>query len=209
MPDKQSDELKLWKWVRVSKEKFNEILNIITKAKSDGLKTDVDGREITLDNTESLLKGIASGKINGNEFKREYNIIVDDVKAILQKSMLTRSQEKIVEILSLPKEIPKSKDEKTDEQPDIAYMPELEKDESAEKEKNQRGQGLKILTLNQMFSGLPISFAQLKAGNNSENLKSDPHLPKNFSLFVSMIANQKWWKIFLFHLNSSFHSQCI
>ena len=151
----------------------------------------MDGREITLDNTESLLKGIASGKINGNEFKREYNIIVDDVKAILQKSMLTRSQEKIVEILSLPKEIPKSKDKKTDEQPDIAYMPELEKDESAEKEKNQRWQGLKILTLNQMFSGLPISFAQLKAGNNSENLKSDPHLPKNFSLFVSMIANQK------------------
>ena len=191
MPDKQSDELKLPKWVRVSKEKFNEILNIITNAKSDGLKTNVDGRQITLDNTESLLKDITSGKINGNEFKREYNIIVDDVKAILQKSMLTRSQEKIVEILSLPKEIPKSKDKKTDEQPDIAYMPELEKDESAEKEKNQRWQGLKILTLNQMFSGLPISFAQLKAGNNSENLKSDPHLPKKFSLFVSMIANQK------------------
>ena len=189
MPDKQSDELKLPKWVRVSKEKFNEILNIITNAKSDGLKTNVDGRQITLDNTESLLKDITSGKINGNGFKREYNIIVDDVKAILQKSMLTRSQEKIVEILSLSKEIPKSKDKKTDEQPDIAYMPELESDESAEKEKNQRGQGLKILTLDQMFSGLPISLSQLKAGNNSEKLKSDSHLPKNFSLFVSMIAH--------------------
>ena len=35
----------------------------------------------------------------------------------------------------------------------------------------QRGQGLKILTPNQMLSRLPISLAQLKAGNNSEKLK--------------------------------------
>ena len=39
-------------------------------------------------------------------------------------------------------------------------------------EKIQRVQGLKILTPNQMFSRLPISLAQLKAGNNSEKLKN-------------------------------------
>ena len=33
---------------------------------------------------------------------------------------------------------------------------------------NQSGKGLKILTPNQMLSRLPISLAQLKAGNNSE-----------------------------------------
>ena len=33
--------------------------------------------------------------------------------------------------------------------------------------------GLKILTLNQMLSRLPISLAQLKAGNNSEKLKNE------------------------------------
>ena len=33
---------------------------------------------------------------------------------------------------------------------------------------NQSGQGLKILTPNQMLSRLPISLAQLKAGNHSE-----------------------------------------
>ena len=38
-------------------------------------------------------------------------------------------------------------------------------------EKIQRGQGLKILTPNQMFSRLPISLAQLKAGKNSGKLK--------------------------------------
>ena len=37
----------------------------------------------------------------------------------------------------------------------------------------QKGQGLKILTPNQMLSRLPISFAQLKAGNNSEKFKSE------------------------------------
>ena len=33
------------------------------------------------------------------------------------------------------------------------------------------GKGLKILTPNQMLSRLPITLAQLKAGNNSDKLK--------------------------------------
>ena len=37
----------------------------------------------------------------------------------------------------------------------------------------QEGQGLKILPPNQMLSRLPISLAQLKAGNISEKLKSE------------------------------------
>ena len=41
------------------------------------------------------------------------------------------------------------------------------------KEQRQRGQGLKILTLSQMLSRLPISLGQLKAGNNSEKLKNE------------------------------------
>ena len=38
-------------------------------------------------------------------------------------------------------------------------------------EQSQDGQGLKILTPEQMLHRLPISLAQLKAGNNSEKLK--------------------------------------
>ena len=34
----------------------------------------------------------------------------------------------------------------------------------------QKGEGLKILTPNQMVSRLPTTLAQLKAGNNSEQL---------------------------------------
>ena len=40
-------------------------------------------------------------------------------------------------------------------------------------EQNQQGQGLKILTPNQMLSRLPIFLAQLKAGNNSQKLKNE------------------------------------
>ena len=39
--------------------------------------------------------------------------------------------------------------------------------------RHQEGQGLKIPTSNQMLSRLPISLAQLKAGNNSEKLKNE------------------------------------
>ena len=38
---------------------------------------------------------------------------------------------------------------------------------------NQAGQGLKILTPNQMLSRLPITLAQLKAENNSGKLKNE------------------------------------
>ena len=38
--------------------------------------------------------------------------------------------------------------------------------------RQQQGQGLKILTPNQMLSRLTISLAQLKAVNNSEKLKN-------------------------------------
>ena len=40
-------------------------------------------------------------------------------------------------------------------------------------ELDQSGQELKILTPDQMLSRLPISLAQLKAGNNSEKLKNE------------------------------------
>ena len=37
----------------------------------------------------------------------------------------------------------------------------------------QKGQGIKILTPNQMLNRLPIALAQLQAGNNSNKLKNE------------------------------------
>ena len=61
-----------------------------------------------------------------------------------------------------------SEDEKEIEQPDkiLKIVAEI-----LEFNRWQQGQGLKILTPNQMLIRLPITLAQLKAGNNSEKLK--------------------------------------
>ena len=60
--------LMLPKWVSVNEDRFNEILSTVTEAKNNRLKINVDGREITLDNVESLLKDKGSGKIDKREF---------------------------------------------------------------------------------------------------------------------------------------------
>ena len=52
-------------------------------------------------------------------------------------------------------------------------MPDLESEKSAAQRRKTKGQGLKILTPEQMLSRLPISLAQLKAGNNSGKLKNE------------------------------------
>ena len=66
------------------------------------------------------------------------------------------------------KETDEDTDEDTDEEIDTTIMPELESEESAVERRNQQGKGIKILTPKHMLSRLPISLAQLKAGNNSE-----------------------------------------
>ena len=52
-------------------------------------------------------------------------------------------------------------------------MPDLESKESAAQRRNQQGQGLKILTPNQMLSRLPVSLAHLNLENNSEKCKNE------------------------------------
>ena len=47
----QPGRLMLPEWVKVSEKKFNEILSTVTEAKNEGLRTNVDRRQITLDNT--------------------------------------------------------------------------------------------------------------------------------------------------------------
>ena len=79
------------------------------------------------------------------------------------------------------------------EQPQICWdtrdILDLESEESAEQRRNQQGKGLKILTPNQMLSRLPISLAQLKAGNNSEKLKNEIR-----QLLYSLYRSKKTYK---------------
>ena len=48
------------------------------------------------------------------------------------------------------KETDEDTDEETDEEMDTTIMPELESEESAAERRNQQGEGVKILTPNQM-----------------------------------------------------------
>ena len=174
----QPRRLILVKWLKVSKKRFNEILSIVTKAKNNGFKTSAGGKKITLDRAESLLKDLGNGLINRCEFKKKYNKIVDDVKSILETTKLTRSQNKMLKVLSLLKEINDGSlyeksdivEQESDEQLDTTDMSELESEESAEQNEKQRGVRLKILTPEQILSRLSITLAQLKAENNSKKL---------------------------------------
>ena len=65
-------------------------------------------------------------------------------------------------------------------------MPELESEESAEQRRNQLGQGLKIMTPDQTLSRLPITLAQLKAGNNPQKLINEIR-----QLLYSLYRSQK------------------
>ena len=75
-------------------------------------------------------------------------------------------------IQNLNKEIEKmSEDEKRIEKPDEILK--IVEDILNFNKQNQQGKSFKILTPNQMLSRLPITLAQLKAGNNSEKLKNE------------------------------------
>ena len=75
----------------------------------------------------------------------------------------------------------------------------------------QEGQGIKILTLNQMLSRLAISLAQLQVGNNSNKLKNEIR-QQLYSLYCSKnmtkqaydnLIKQIWIKnIIIVHKNS-------
>ena len=62
----------------------------------------------------------------------------------------------------------------------------------------QQQKGLKILTPDQMLSRLPITLAQLKAGNNSEKLKNEIT-----QLLYSLHRSKKLTKIIYNHLIST------
>ena len=110
-----------------------------------------------------------------------------------QHSQEIKKKKKMVSILSLLKELIKPDYEKTDEQPDTTNMPELESEESAQQRRNQQGKGLKILTPSQILSRLPISLAQLKAGNNSEKLKNEIR-QLLYSLYISKKLTKQIYK---------------
>ena len=140
---------------------------MITRPNESKLMARLEKRNITLKNAEKVLEGIISGKINQKKVKDMYNNIAEDVNK-LNKLKPTESRKKMLPIFKQLEEIfmgskadekvDDEADDDTDEQPDTADMPELESEESTA----QQGQGVKILSKQQMIARLPV----LLAGNN-------------------------------------------
>ena len=77
-----------------------------------------------------------------------------------------------MDLKTLKEEIKKMpKEERENEKPD--KIVEIVEEILRFNKQKQEGQGIKILTPNQMLSRLPISLAQLQAGNNSEKLRNE------------------------------------
>ena len=113
-------------------------------------------------------------------FEKHFNVVAPTVLA--KKLYETKDKKKNNELVNVIKsglidlkdEIKKlSKEEIEIEKPDkILKIVEEILNFDKKIQKQSGGQGLKILTPNQMLSRLPITLAQLKAGNNSEKLKN-------------------------------------
>ena len=72
MPGEQSDELKLLKWVKVSKKRFDVIKNKVQNAKNDNLQT--------RSNRSSLINFNESDKTEDEEALKTIKNIRGDVK---------------------------------------------------------------------------------------------------------------------------------
>ena len=91
--------------------------------------------------------------------------------------MVKRKKNQLVNVINsglkdLKEEIKKTcKEERETEEPEV-IVEIVEEILNFNKQKHE-GQGIKILTPNQMLRRLPISLAQLEAGNNSNKLKNE------------------------------------
>ena len=144
----------------------------VFKTKEEQEKTITDLNEIT--------KYIAEKETDINEelFKKYFKIQKpSDMLMYLNKTNDKEENNKLVNVINsglkdLEEEIKKmSKEEKENEDPESIV--EIVEEIFKFNEQNQKGKGLKILTPDQIFSKLPITLAQLKAGNNSEKLKNE------------------------------------
>ena len=88
---------KLPKWIKVPKSRFNEIKDVITRSDESRLMTIIGKRKITLKNTEKLLEGIISGKIDKKEARQMFNSIANDANK-LNRLELTEPRTKMFPI---------------------------------------------------------------------------------------------------------------
>ena len=126
---------------------FNEQIN----KEETGINTELFKKHFNFQRPSDMLKSLY--KVNTNQNNELVNVINSGLKDLKEEIKKMSEEEKEIEdpesIVEIVEEILKFNKQK------------------------QEGQGIKILTPNQMLSRLPISLAQLQAGNSSEKLKNE------------------------------------
>ena len=100
----------------------------------------------------------------------------DIFNSLINTKDIEKNNKSVVSIIGVLKDLKEeinkmSEQEIKIEKPD--KIVEIVKDILKFNKQKQEGQGIKILTPNQTLSRLPISLAQLEAGNNSKKLKNE------------------------------------
>ena len=133
-------------------------------------------------------------KINNGLFKEYFNYsnpdtmirILKGVGDEKNKNMVESINKKLNKMKKIIKNVPENKQFKIEENKKTIDI--VQKILELNREK-QLGLGIKILTPNQMFSRLPITLAQLKAGNNSAKPRNEIR-----QLFYSLYRSEKLTK---------------
>ena len=135
----------------------------------------------TKDDYKTLIKQIIDEEtdINDDLFNKYFKFQrPSDMLALLNKTNDTEKNNKLVNLINsglkdLKEEIKKMSEAEIEIEDPESIVEIVKKILKFNKQNQQKGQGIKILTPNQMLNRLPIALAQLNAVNNSNKLKNE------------------------------------
>ena len=152
-------------------ERLEKITDLDKKVNSDDLtyKGKFAGTKFDeFDNALSIINKIRDGKEDLAKVKKnqpEFKFDLGEIKKGAKKSKERKNTIYNIEMLY------KARNEAIKFYDDYSLM--MSEAKSKAKQNETKGTGLKILTPKQMLQRLPIALAQIKAGNNSENLLNE------------------------------------
>ena len=166
-----------FEWIRDT-EAFNGVLDMVEE--NIGLEAITDSEKVNLKRVSRFIDDILSGKINNKyDAEKVYIEIMKDENLLrnYKNFPMNKNAQTIATVVSnlgyavFGPAVFGPKDNADDiKNVDIRDMPDLEPEEDAEK--RQKGQGIKIMTPNQLITRMPIFLAEKQAGNNSQKLNN-------------------------------------
>ena len=144
---------------------------------SEEEKEEHEEQKPTKDDYKTLIKQITDEEIDINDdlFNKYFSFQrPSDMLMLLDKTNDTEKNNKLVNLINsglkdLKEEIKKMSEVEIENEDPDSIVEIVEKNLKFNKQNQQKGQGIKILTPNQMLNRLPIALPQLQAGNNSKN----------------------------------------